>query len=455
MLTAADSSKVPANTDATTATDDNTPNNEEPAPSSPSRTVPGSDDLETPTVMVTAPVVVAPTVVAPTATASDGTASSDELTSDATISAVNASDEIASDVVAEPSSADVVVTLTDPDDTSSVSTTGDEIEPDSAVSPDSAEIDADVPTGTTLALDVTPVADDVDRSGSSEAGVGAVQTRAVEKSSEASPAALIDAAAIDAATIEAATVEAAAAAGQPNRSAVPTAHATAGSQPVGEPAATPVADNVVTDAAMAAASANPDLADGSATGERAGAPARGDAVRPATLAPAAGSDRQAAAAGPTPNSPSVVSSGTGPGVPVTATLPFAGADLAAWRHFRSGTTSTMSMDVDTDTLGPLRIAASDLDGAVRLSLLSGDALSRHLLVDRLPELRRDLADAGIDFAELDVANRDAGQRHSEPSDRTDRTSTSPTSAPTVTPDRRVAAMSSPQTVPAGHLDLRL
>jgi len=224
---------------------------------------------------------------------------------------------------------------------------------------------------------------------------------------------------------------------------VPIPHATAtvvaAAEPVAEPAAAPVAEPVL-HTSTTAASADTDLA---------------DAVRPATEVPAAVGDRQAAASGPTPSSPSMVSSGTGAGVPVSATLPFAGADLAAWRHFRSGSTSTMSMEVDTDTLGQLRIAASDLDGAVRLSLLSDDALSRQLLAERLPELRRDFADAGIDFADLDVADRNAGQRHSESSDRTDRAATSPTGAPTAATDRLVASISSSQTVPTGHLDLRL
>ena len=110
------------------------------------------------------------------------------------------------------------------------------------------------------------------------------------------------------------------------------------------------------------------------------------------------------------------------------------------------------MEVDTDTLGQLRIAASDLDGSVRLSLLSDDALSRQLLAERLPELRRDLTGAGIDFADLDVADRNAGRRHSESSDRA---ATSSTGLPSATPDRLVASISSPQTVPTGHLDLRL
>ena len=113
------------------------------------------------------------------------------------------------------------------------------------------------------------------------------------------------------------------------------------------------------------------------------------------------------------------------------------------------------MDVDTETLGQLRIAASDLDGVVRVSLLSDDALSRNLLADRLPELRRDLADAGIDFADLDVANRDTGQRHSESSRQSDRSNMSPSGSPSGSSDRRIAAISPPQTVASGRLDLRL
>jgi hypothetical protein len=140
---------------------------------------------------------------------------------------------------------------------------------------------------------------------------------------------------------------------------------------------------------------------------------------------------------------------------VTTTLPFAGADVAAWRHLRAGSTSTMSMDVETDTLGPLRIAASELDGALKLSLLSDDALSRSLLAERLPELRRDLTEAGIDFADLDVADRNAGQRNGESSERTDRGGSAPNNAAVDLPNRRIPAISSPLTVSAGHLDLRL
>ena len=504
MLTAADNSTVPGDTDATTATDGNSTGDEEPTRSSPTPTAPGSPgpvDPETIAPMVAAPMVAAPMVTAPMVTAPT-TSTNDASTNDATTSG----DATTSDGAAEPSSARVTDSAA-PADPASASTIGDGIEPNSADGSDPAKIDADVPVGASLALDVSPVpvAHDVDRSGGSEGGPGPRQTTAVVASPRAMPDAIADVATTDAAT---ATSEASLPVNvrtphatvvsrpvdvptpdvtvmsqpvnvpTPDVSVVsrpvivptpdvpvvsqpvivPTPHNTAtvvvAAEPVAEPAAAPVTEPVLHTSTTAAGAAT-DLADGSLAADGAGTPARADAVRPATEVPAAVADRQAAASGSTPSSPSVVSSGTGAGVPVSTTLPFAGADLAAWRHLRSGSTSTMSMEVDTDTLGQLRIAASDLDGAVRLSLLSDDALSRQLLAERLPELRRDFADAGIDFADLDVADRNAGHRHSESSDRTDRAATSPTGPPTATTDRLAASISSPQTVPTGHLDLRL
>ena len=447
VLTAADNSTVPGDSDAATATDGNSTGNEDPTPSSPTPTAPGSPGIVD-------PATTAPKMIALTASSNGATTSNDATTGDAI-----RDDATTSDGVAEPGSA----MLTDsaapatPAALASAGTIDDGMEPQSADESDPAKIDADVAAGASLALGVSPVlvTNDVDRSGGSTDGPGPRHTAAAV-ASHRSPDAIATAATTVASTIEAATVGAGPALGQVNDSTVPTPHATAAAaaaaaEPVAEPAGAQVAESVL-HASTTAASTDTDLADGSPAAERAATPARADAVRLATEQPAAVADRQAAACGPTPSSPSMVSSGTGSGVPVSATLPFAGADLAAWRHLRSGSTSTMSMEVDTDTLGQLRIAASDLDGSVRLSLLSDDALSRQLLAERLPELRRDLTGAGIDFADLDVADRNAGRRHSESSDRA---ATSSTGLPSATPDRLVASISSPQTVPTGHLDLRL
>jgi len=499
-LTAADNSTIPGDTDATTATNGNPTGNEEPPPSSPTPTMTAPTAMA-PTTM--APTTMAPTMIALTASTNGATTSNGATTGDAT-----RDDATTSDGMAEPGSA----ILTDSADRAAPASAGaidHGIEPESADESDPAKIDADVAAGASLALGVSPVlvTNDVDRSGGSTDGPGPRHTAATVASHRSPPDTIATAAPIDASTIGAATIGAGPAHGQANDSTaptphasgvaqpvdvaishasvvsqpviaptpaasvmaqpviVPTPHATAAvavaaepvavaAEPVAESAAAPVAEAVL-HASTTAASADIDLADGSPAAERAATPARADAVRLATEVPAAVADRQAAASGPTPSSPSMVSSGTGAGVPVSATVPFAGADLAAWRHLRSGSTSTMSMEVDTDTLGQLRIAASDLDGSVRLSLLSDDALSRQLLAERLPELRRDLTGAGIDFADLDVADRNAGQRHSESSDRTDRAATSPTGPASATPDRLVASISSPQTVPIGHLDLRL
>ena len=508
MLTAADNSTVPGDTDVTTPTDANSTGNEEPTPTSATPTAPGSPGpvdpattaptmtaptMTAPTMM--APTTMAPTTMAPTASTNGATASNGATTSDAT-----RDDATISDGMAEPGSA-ILTHSADRAAPASARAIDDCIEPESADESDPAKIDADVAARALLALGVSPVlvTNDVDRSGASTDGPGPRLTAVTVASHRSPPDAIAPASTIDASTIGAATIGAGPAHGRANDSTaptqrssvvaqpvdvatshasvvsqpviaptpaasvvsqpviVPTPHATAAAvaaEPVAEPAAAPVAESVL-HASTTAASADIDLADGSPAAERAATPARSDAVRPATEVPVAVADRQAAASGPTPSSPSTLSSGTGAGVPVSATLPFAGADLAAWRHLRSGSTSTMSMEVDTDTLGQLRIAASDLDGAVRLSLLSDDALSRQLLAERLPELRRDFADAGIDFADLDVADRNAGHRHSESSDRTDSAATSPTGAPTATTDHMVASISSPQTVPTGHLDLRL
>ena len=497
VLTAAGNSTVPGDTDTTTATDHNSTGNEESTPSS----SPGAVDQETATPTVNAPTTTTPTT---TATTNDPTTSKDATTNDATTN----SDLTTSDAVAEFSSA-TLTDSADPAAPASASTIVGGIEQDSADGSDPAEIDAAVPAAAPLAFGVSPVpvAHDIDRSGSSEGGPDPRQTATVVASPRATAATTTDATTTGATTTDAvttgavttgaattgaATTGAGPVHGQANQPViaptppvsgvsqqvdVPTPDATvvsqpvtvpiphlsaaaaavaavAAAEPVAEPAAAPVTEPVLHTSTPAAGAAT-GLASSSPEAERAGTSARAEAVRPATEVPAVVADRQAAASGPTPSSPSMVSSGTGVGVPVSATLPFAGADLAAWRHFRSGSTSTMSMEVDTDTLGQLRIAASDLDGAVRLSLLSDDALSRQLLAERLPELRRDFADAGIDFADLDVADRNAGQRHSESSDRTDRDATSRTGASTATTDRMVASISSPQTVPTGHLDLRL
>ena len=197
-----------------------------------------------------------------------------------------------------------------------------------------------------------------------------------------------------------------------------------------------------------------DQTDVPAANARAGDPLPATTHRPTPEGSVAVADRQVlvpASNGP-PTVTSVSTATPAAGAPM---VPFTGAQVSAWRHLRTGSTSTMSMDVDTETLGQLRIAASDLDGVVRVSLLSDDALSRNLLADRLPELRRDLADAGIDFADLDVANRDAGQRHSESSRQSDRSNMSPSGSPSGSSDRRIAAISPPQTVASGRLDLRL
>jgi flagellar hook-length control protein FliK len=91
--------------------------------------------------------------------------------------------------------------------------------------------------------------------------------------------------------------------------------------------------------------------------------------------------------------------------------PFAPTTMLGWRAGPGGS-STMSVEVDTETLGQVRVRATELDGGVRLSLQSDDAAGRSILHERLPELRRDLVEAGIDHADLDVAQRDP-HRHGE------------------------------------------
>jgi hypothetical protein len=111
------------------------------------------------------------------------------------------------------------------------------------------------------------------------------------------------------------------------------------------------------------------------------------------------------------------------------------------------------MDVDTDTLGSVRVTASDLDGALRLSLQSDDALSRSMIHDRLPELRRDLVDAGIDFADLDIAqrndHRESGNRQHAPASTLD----APDSPPPGARPQQMQHVADAH--PAGRLDIRL
>jgi flagellar hook-length control protein FliK len=61
----------------------------------------------------------------------------------------------------------------------------------------------------------------------------------------------------------------------------------------------------------------------------------------------------------------------------------------------------------TDDLGVIRIDALDRRGGLQLRLGSDDSATRALLNERLPQLRDELRDSGMNLGSLDVGGRGA------------------------------------------------
>jgi flagellar hook-length control protein FliK len=77
----------------------------------------------------------------------------------------------------------------------------------------------------------------------------------------------------------------------------------------------------------------------------------------------------------------------------------------------------LTLRVDPDTFGPVRVVAHITAEGVRVELLGATEAARDALRSALPDLRRDLADAGLG-RDLDLGT---GDRDGTGSERTDRT----------------------------------
>jgi flagellar hook-length control protein FliK len=64
--------------------------------------------------------------------------------------------------------------------------------------------------------------------------------------------------------------------------------------------------------------------------------------------------------------------------------------------------STMTLVITPDDLGPVSIQATVTDGTLDLTLRGAHEHGRHALADALPDLRRDLEAAGITLNRLEV-----------------------------------------------------
>ncbi|MFS0702187.1 flagellar hook-length control protein FliK, partial [Cellulomonas sp. 179-A 4D5 NHS] len=94
-----------------------------------------------------------------------------------------------------------------------------------------------------------------------------------------------------------------------------------------------------------------------------------------------------------------------PQVPLAEQL---GARLASVRGLGAGQ-HLLTLAVDPEHFGPVRVVAHITPDAVRIELLGATDQAREALKASLADLRRDLASAGLD-ADLELGSRDAGQQ---------------------------------------------
>jgi flagellar hook-length control protein FliK len=98
-----------------------------------------------------------------------------------------------------------------------------------------------------------------------------------------------------------------------------------------------------------------------------------------------------------------------PAAPATPAPPVAGQvaqQVAVLRHGPDGT-HTMTLVLTPETLGPVEVQVTLSQGSVDLALRSATEAGRAALLDALPDLRRDLAGAGLTCTNASV-DRDSG-----------------------------------------------
>ncbi|MCW2577471.1 MAG: Flagellar hook-length control protein, partial [Modestobacter sp.] len=75
--------------------------------------------------------------------------------------------------------------------------------------------------------------------------------------------------------------------------------------------------------------------------------------------------------------------------------------IAVLRNAPDGS-QTMTVVITPESLGPVTVHVTITHGTLDLTLHGAHEAGRHALVDALPELRRELEDAGLSFSKLEV-----------------------------------------------------
>jgi len=150
--------------------------------------------------------------------------------------------------------------------------------------------------------------------------------------------------------------------------------------------------------------AAPATAEGTGTGTGSGSAPDQDAPAPA---PAAGASPAAVAAPAVPTTaPAPTPEPAAPPAPAPPVSGQVAQQVAVLRTAPDGT-HTMTVVLTPETLGPVEVQVTLSQGSVDLALKSATEAGRAVLLEALPDLRRDLASAGLSCSNASV-DRDVG-----------------------------------------------